>query len=112
MDRKYDPGSLLMQFALHYEVQGKMVFSVDVADLKNTKIQIFKKDSEASPFHILKDPKRPDAAVLLLSGTRIMSHDALEKEKDNLGKVVAYHEGRPPVEFDTYQEFLNWLQIE
>jgi hypothetical protein len=110
--RNYDPGMLLMQLALHYECLGKMAFGVDLKDLKNTYIQIANKDPKAPDFRILKDPTRSDAAILLLSGNRLMGNNELENEKDKLGKVTASYEGRPPVNFDTFQDFLKWLGIE
>jgi len=103
---------LLLQLALHYESIGKAAFSADVADLKNSYIQIVRKDPKAPDFRILKDPNRSDASVLFLSGDRLMGNNELEKEKENLGKVTVSYEGRPPVIFDTFQDFLKWLGIE
>jgi hypothetical protein len=111
MNRDYDPGMLLLQLALHYESIGKAVFSADVKDLKNSYIQIVRKDPEAPDFKILKDPNGSDASVLLLSGNSLMGNNELENEKDNLGKVTVSYEGRPPISFDMFQDFLKWLGI-
>ena len=112
MDNRYNPDHLMMRFAFQYESQGKSVVPADHKDLKPTQIQIFRKDPKAPPFVIIQDPNRPDAAILLLSGDRLMRNEALENEKDNLGKVTASYKGRTSVLFSTYQEFLKWLGIE
>jgi len=112
MNEKYDPGYLLTRLALHYESVGKMRFSADLKDLKNSYIQIANKDPKSPVFRIIKDPNRSGAAVLLLSGNRLLANNDLEKEKDNLGNVTASYEGRTPVHVDTFQKFLKWLGIE
>jgi hypothetical protein len=109
---KYNPGILMTRVALHYAMEGEMSAFVDHEDFKKIHIQISKKDPGESPFHIIKDPNRSDATILLLSGTRLMNHGTLEKDKDVLGSVSVFYEGRSSVTFDTFQKFLDWFQIE
>jgi hypothetical protein len=102
----------MMRFSLQYESQRKGVNFGDPKGRKQTQIQIFRKDPKAPPFLIVKNPDRLDAAVLLLSGNELMVSNALENEKDNLGRVTASYESGTPVHFTTFQEFLKWLGIE
>ncbi|MCJ7586735.1 MAG: hypothetical protein MUQ00_02385 [Candidatus Aminicenantes bacterium] len=111
-EQKYDPGHLMTRIALHYAMEGKMAASVDHEDFKKIRIVISKKDPRESPFIITKDPDRSDATICLQSGTRIMmNHSILENEKDVLGSVSVFYEGRSPVTFDTYPKFVDFFQI-
>jgi hypothetical protein len=111
MDNRYDPEYLMVRFALQYESQGQSIVPIGSGDSRPTQIQIFRKDTRAPAFLIVKDSDRPDAAAFLLSGGRLLKNEALEEEKDSLGKVTASYKGRTSVTFNTYQEFLKWLGI-
>ena len=111
MDKGYSPDNLIMEVAIRSVLAGKATFPQDLSQLKKTYVKIFKKDKSASPFTILKDPNRSDAAILLLSGARVMNHASLEEAKDELGSVEVSYEGRKPETFDTFQQFLEWLQL-
>ena len=111
MEEKYNPIVLLFRLAHRYEIEVKLVATVDLANLKNTYIKILLKDPSAPPFIIIKDPNKPDASILLLSGSHVMNHESLEKAKDDLGRVEAFYEGKQPERFETYEQFLAWLQL-
>jgi len=110
MEEKYDPDRLMMNVAMQIKSVGAMVFSADQEDLKKIQIHITLKDPKASPFLIIKDPERSDAAILLLQGTRVKRSNSLIATKDNLAAVTIYYEGKIYRSFPSYEDFWRFVK--